>query len=107
MSRGRRSRWGSDLDVKMEGDLFPHPAVGLLKSLQRTGVPVVMSTGPWSSKRRTKHVRRGPHKSCLAHLGFIRTEMLDFVKKGYWMVLPYRLVKDLPHLWLSPLGVIP
>jgi hypothetical protein len=96
-----------DLDVKMEGDLFPHPALGLLKSLQRTGVPVVMSTGPWSSKRRTKHVRRGPHKSCLSHLGFIRTEMLDFVKKGYWMVLPYRLVKDLPHLRLSPLGVIP
>jgi hypothetical protein len=105
LTRSIRKR--GDLEVQESGDVFPHPALGLLKSFQRTGVPVVMSTPPWSTKRRTKHVLRGPHKSCLAHLGFIRTEMLDFVKKGYWMVLPYRLVKDLPHLRLSPLGVVP
>jgi hypothetical protein len=103
----RTIRKRGDLDVKNQGGVFPHPALGLLKSFQRTGVPVVMSTSPWSTKRRTRHVRRGPHKSCLAHLGFIRTEMLDFVKKGYWMVLPYSLVKDLPNLRLSPLGVVP
>ena len=33
--------------------------------------------------------------------------MLDFVQKGYWFLLPYRLVKHLKHLRLSPLGVVP
>jgi hypothetical protein len=103
----RSIRKRGDLDIKSPGEFFPHPALDLLKSFQRTGVPVVMSTRPWTTKRRTIHVRRGSHKSCLAHLGFIRSEMLDFVKKGYWMVLPYRLVKDLPQLRLSPLGVVP
>ena len=97
-------RQRGDLGVQ---DTSLHPGLGLLKSIQRSGVPVIMSTPPWSTKRRTKHVRRGPHKSCLGHLDFIRTEMLDFVRKGYWMVLPYRLVKDLPDLRLSPLGVVP
>jgi hypothetical protein len=66
-----------------------------------------MSTAPWSTKKRTMHVRRGAHLSCKDHLEFIRTEMLDFVEKGYWMVLPYHLVRDLPQLRLSPLGVVP
>ena len=105
LTRSIRKR--GDLEVQESGENFPHPALGLLKSFQHTGVPVVMSTAPWSTKRRTKHVRRGSHKSCHDHLDFIRMEMLDFVKKGYWMVLPYRLVKDLPHLRLSPLGVVP
>jgi hypothetical protein len=103
----RNIRKRGDLAIQASGNTFPHPALDLLKSFQRTGVPVVMSTPPWSTQRRTMHVRRGPHKSCLSHLDFIRTEMLDFVKKGYWVVLPYRLVKDLTHLRLSPLGVVP
>jgi hypothetical protein len=35
------------------------------------------------------------------------TKFLDFLKKGYWMLLPYSEVKDLLDLRLSPLGVIP
>jgi hypothetical protein len=34
-------------------------------------------------------------------------EMADFVIKGFWTVLPFDLVKDLPNLWLSPLGIVP
>ena len=103
----RSIRNRGDLEVQQRGTDDPHPALNLLKTFQRTGVPVVMSTAPWNSKRRTKHVRRGAHQSCKDHLGFIRTEMLNFVEKGYWMVLPYRLVRDLPQLRLSPLGVVP
>ena len=33
--------------------------------------------------------------------------MADFVKKGFWTVLPYRSVQHLPNLRLSPLGVVP
>ena len=103
----RTIRKRGDLEVQPgEGDI-PHPALGLLKSFQRTGVPVVLSTAPWGAKKRRGHVQRGAHQSCKDHLEFIRTEMLDFVKKGYWMVLPYRLVQDLAQLRLSPLGVVP
>ncbi len=33
--------------------------------------------------------------------------MTDFVNKGYWIVLPYQQVRNLPNLRLSPLGVVP
>ena len=34
--------------------------------------------------------------------------MLDFCAQGYWMVLPFDAgVTSLPHLRLSPLGVVP
>ena len=36
---------------------------------------------------------------------FVREEMAEFIECGYWTVLPYRLVKDLPGLRISPLGV--
>jgi hypothetical protein len=33
--------------------------------------------------------------------------MADYIEKGFWVVLPYHLVKDLPNLRLSPIGVVP
>ena len=33
--------------------------------------------------------------------------MLEFVQKGFWVLLPYRLVKKLRRLRLSPLGIVP
>ena len=33
--------------------------------------------------------------------------MADFIEKGFWTVLPFDVVKDLPNLRLSPLGVVP
>lgn len=35
------------------------------------------------------------------------TEMLDFCEQGFWTVLPLSVVLALPHLRLSPLGVVP
>jgi hypothetical protein len=34
-------------------------------------------------------------------------EFLDFLRKGYWMLVPYDEVKDLPGIRLSPIGVVP
>jgi hypothetical protein len=39
------------------------------------------------------------------HKAFIREELAEFIECGYWTVLPYRLIKDLPNLRLSPLGI--
>ena len=34
-------------------------------------------------------------------------ELLDFCEQGYWTVLPFSAICDLPDLRLSPLGVVP
>lgn len=110
-------------DIQGRGNLDPtpsvidlHPAGPLVKHLATTkGVPVIMQTKPWSDSKIKATVARGPHKSCDEHLDFLRGEMLDFVRKGYWVVLPLRLWKQkaaeeggtLRKLRLAPPGVIP
>jgi hypothetical protein len=32
---------------------------------------------------------------------------MDFCAKGFWMLLPYDDMRDLPGLRLSPIGVVP
>jgi hypothetical protein len=41
---------------------------------------------------------RGPHKSAYEFQEFLRGEMLDFVRKAFWMVLPYDRVKQIEDL---------
>lgn len=89
-----------------------HPARHLLHQLNRRGAPMLATTPPWSQKKLRRFLKRGSHKSCQEHLDFLREEMLDFVRKGFWTVLPYRLLEEhlkelFPHLRLSPLGVVP
>jgi hypothetical protein len=56
-------------------------------------------------------MKRGPHKSSNEHAKFLREELLDFVQKGFWMILPYRLLKKykkvIKNLRISPMGVVP
>jgi len=109
----RRLRGRGDL----RGDsslLQGHPATELLLRMKECGVPAVMTTEPWSDELLDERVARGSHKSCDDHLGFLREELLDFVQKGFFTVLPYRLLKDLRrhkkgfrHLRVSPMGVVP
>ena len=104
---------GTVRELRRRGDLEItdtaawHPASPLLKRLAKTGAPAVMSTKPWSRRTIEKRIRRGSHQSCRAHLDFLREEMLEFVRKGFWLLLPYRLVKKMKQLRVSPLGVIP
>jgi hypothetical protein len=44
--------------------LFDHPAKRLLKHYLANGVPVKVSTKPWTSQQREQAINRGPHKSC-------------------------------------------
>ena len=98
--------------LRPRGDLCPyqrhwHPASPLLRHYAKCGVPAVLSTSPWEREQLEMRLERGSHQSCKGHRGFIREEMLSFVKQGYWMILPYRLVKHLKQLRLAPLGVVP
>ncbi len=64
-------------------------------------------TAPWTLAHRDACMARGSHASAHAHAAFLRSEMADMVAKGYWTVLPYRLVRELHNLQLSPIGVVP
>jgi hypothetical protein len=47
------------------------------------------------------------HKSAHDHVKFLREEYMDMIRKGHWTVLPASNAIKLPHLRLSPLGVVP
>jgi len=110
----REVRGRGDL-LEPSGALLEHPASNLLHYLGRHGVPSVSKMLPWSDTELEYRLSRGSHKSCDEHLDFLRGEMLEFVQKGFWTVLPYSLLKEghqqklrgLRDLRLSPLGIIP
>ena len=52
-------------------------------------------------------MRRGPHPSTRPYLHFLELIMADMITKGYWVVLPYEMVKDIPNLRISPMGAVP
>ena len=87
--------------------MLPHPAAAYLQHLQAEGAPVTCSTPPWTQQQRDASIQRGPHPSTSAYLGFLEEDMADMIQKGYWVVLPYHLVKDLPNLRISPMGAVP
>ena len=81
----------------------PHPAATMMKRIRDHGAPVETTTMPWDRSKIEERLRRGSHKSVDEHVDFVRDEMADFAKKGFWAVLPYDEVKHLPNLRLSPL----
>jgi hypothetical protein len=52
-------------------------------------------------------MKRGPHKSARDYIEFLREEMLDFIKKGFWLLLPYAELRPLVNLIIHPIGVVP
>ena len=101
--RRRRSR--SNLTATV--GTVPHNAARFLDKVRRHGYPVMLSTPPWPSATLDAAVRRGPHPSAVQHCEFLYEDMVDLVRKGHWILLPYRLAKRLPSLRLTPPGVIP
>ena len=85
-------------------DNLQHPAADLLKQMRDEGVPVPMDTSSWTSQHKDDCVAYGCHKSAKMHKEFIREEMADIIEKGFWVVLPYSIAKDLPDSAYSPLG---
>jgi hypothetical protein len=106
-----RERHGrSDLSERV--DTIRHPARSHLRHLRRRGAWAPMATAPWSQDKLAAALSRGPHKSAFEHAAFWGEELVQFVLKGQWVVLPYRMLKALPRrarrqLRVSPMGVVP
>lgn len=98
---------GVTSDLSNNVHRLDHPASQLLAHLRQHGAPVPMSTKPWTPEQLDQAIARGPHTSAKLNNSFIREEFIDFISKGFWTVLPYSIVKDLPNLRLNPLGSVP
>lgn len=86
---------------------LPHKASRLLAHLRQRGANIFTTTKPWDTARCDEAVARGSHPSAHADRNFVFEEMIDFCSQGYWLVLPYSLVRNWPSLRVSPLGAVP
>jgi hypothetical protein len=86
-------------------DSVDHPAADLLHLWRDKGVPALTSSPPWCGDRKDTLIERGCHQSATEHADFLREEMAEFIENRFWNVLPYRMVRDLPHLQLSTAAV--
>ena len=96
---------------RQRGDIaalhFKHTAQPLLQHIKKRGIPVVLSTPPWSHTQLNQAIKRGPHRSCHHYIDFLEEEFLDMMQKNQWIILPYAIAKSIPNLCLSPPGVVP
>ena len=97
----------SPADIQADVHRLPHPASELLSSIRDDGVPVNLKSDPWSKERLDAAMDRGPHQSVLQHEDFLEEDLLDMVKKGQWIVLPFDSVRHIENLRVSPPGVVP
>jgi hypothetical protein len=47
-----------------------------------------MKTAPWTRERALEALQRGPHKSSEEYADFLAGEMVEFMQRGQWVVLP-------------------
>ena len=99
-----KSRQGTPLLASKIASI-PHAAAQHLSDLREHGVPARTLGEPWTQAHLNACMARGCHKSATEHKAFIQDEMCDNIKKGFWVVLPYELIRHLPNLHLSPLGI--
>lgn len=86
---------------------MPHPAAPLLHRIAVNGVPVLQTTPPWTLNTKDAAVARGSHPSTLTKIHFLREEMADMIDQNFWTIIPYKYIRYLPYLRISPMGVIP
>jgi hypothetical protein len=101
MQRGK-SDFGKDVKN------IRHKSAHCLRHLKKCGANVVLQTPPWSVEQLEETIKQGPHKSSKEHAEFLRKESLHLAQKGFWTVLPWRLVKKHKRmLRISPVSVVP
>ena len=75
--------------------------------MHKRGIHCRMQDQPWTLQQLNKAMKRGFHQSAKQHRDFLHGEMLEMIKHGQWVILPYELIKHLPYLRIIPLGIIP
>lgn len=85
----------------------PHEAADYLDELRREGAEVHLQDLPWTKQQLEEAIEYGSHKSCDRDLPFIAKELMDFVRKGFFMVMRYEDAKHIPNLRLAPMGLVP
>jgi hypothetical protein len=81
---------------------IPHPASEFLASVHDHGVPVLFDDPDWTLSQLDAAVAKGCNHSAIEHKDFIAEEMMEFARDGFWTILPYAKVRQLPGLRLSP-----
>jgi hypothetical protein len=85
-----------------------HPAAPYLSRIAWHGVPLLSSTPPWDPTLKTTAFRCGPHPSASRqYADFLLLDMYDYVRMGFWVVLPFSAIRNHPYLKLAPAGVVP
>ena len=69
--------------------------------------PVKIDGPPLPPEQLAAAIAYGSHNSCNRDPSFVRTEMRDFVKEVFWIVLPLEDTVGLNGLRLSPASLIP
>jgi hypothetical protein len=98
---------GDRSDIHPNVKNLKHKAAPLMERIRRNGAPVILSSALWSEETKRERFAQGPHNSAHEFVELLGDKFLDFLKKGYWMLLPYEDVKDMVHVRYSPLGVVP
>jgi hypothetical protein len=87
---------------------LPHPAAPFLARLASNGVPAPSRAPPWTVAQQDAAVTRGPHPSAAHYYAsFLLEDLYDYVRMGYWLVLPYSSLRGHPTLCIAPAGVVP
>ena len=94
-------------DIHSAVGTLPHEAAPLLDQMRLKVIPVKIYRPPLIPKRLAAAIAYGLHNSCDRDPSFLRTEMREFVKKGFWIVLPLEDAVELNGFLLPPAGLIP
>lgn len=96
----------SDLTTNLHQ--VPHAATPYLARLSKCGVLAPSMSPSWTHNHCVNVFKRGPHVSASKlYRDFLHQDMVDYVNKKFWCVLPFSAVKHYPHLKLAPCGVVP
>ena len=96
-----------ETDIHSAVGVLPHKAAPLLDQMRQKGTPVKIGGPPLAPEQLAAAIAYGSHNSCNRDPSFIRTDMRDFVEKGFWIVLQLDDAVGLQGLRLSPAGLIP
>ena len=96
-----RRGWGEFSDLVG----VDHPYRIILRQYRHRGGSVVFLGQWWTGGGWRAALDRGPQKSTMAHIPFLREDFALMVGKGRGVVFPYLVAKELTGLRLSSPGV--